>query len=1285
MTRAWLLAAATALPLAAHAQAANPALTVLLGQAAYWRAHGQPDQAAAALRRALELDPANADALAQQAQDAADRGDLAAARAALAKLKSAQPDDPRVAMLEQSLNGAALNPSALAQARALALSGKAAEAVAAYQRLFKGSAPPPALATEYYQTLSGTPNGQAAALAGLAAALRSNPDDLHAQLAYAQTLTIRDTTRAAGLERLAALSRTPELTQPAQDAWREALLWSGNSPQIMGQIDAYLDRFPADADMARRRAILAAAAPDPAAKLRATGYQAMQEHRNADAERVFADALAQNPDDVDALAMLAILRREQGRGREAQALLDRALALAPDRRNELLAATSVPAHPGPSATAIRGAYAQVNQLADAGDYPAAEAALRKLMGPRPAPGSLVQLGYIQLRAGDLASAEASFRQALGGRQNAAAQAGLAALRGLQQAQADGLRDQAHRAESPDEKARLYRLAIAQDPANPWLRLDFARALLAARQPGEARAVMAPVLDAAHPSADTARAALYYADSAGDDALVLTLAAHLPPRDRTPELAGIVRRAEVAQDLRDARSQPSLAAMRDRMLDLAANPDPTGARAAAFAQELTRRGDKPGARAVIRAALTGDASPTAEQRIAYAGALVAAGFPKDAEAITAALAPTELNPLQRSTLASVQTAAAVERADQLNDAGDAAAAYDQLAPRLAQDPQNPDLNMALARLYQARQRPRTAVQIDESLLKTNPDDLSVHVAAISAALSAGELGHASQLAQDTKRLFPDEPGAWMAAAQVARGRGDNGGALADLRTARRLRVQQLSGAPGGSPTAQAEPGAARYAAYQAPGIASDASPLPQAVAGEPVTRSYERVAQSTPDPALDAFINPPAASVPRGTRPVTTVQDGLGSNPFRTAPQATPDEPDSLPTLPGEVQAKQPPDAITAEIDSSINEVSSDVAPTASASLSLRGRSGPSGLASLYDLTAPLEATYSPGGYGRLKLAVTPEYLDAGNTAANNLAQFGTNPLAPAGTALRHGASSAAGVALALGYSYGDASADIGTTPLGFQLTNVVGGVELAPHLTDGLTLRATLDRRAVTDSLLSYGGETDARTGASWGGVTRDHAHLQLEGAKGGTTYYAGAGGGLLTGQNVRTNTEIDAGAGFGVPVWSTGSQEIRTGLDLVYFSYDRNLQNFTFGSGGYFSPQNFVAGLIPITYRQTVSPDLSFSVGGSLGVQSFSEKSTPVFQEGGLQQSLLGLAALQPGTTTTLSGTQTTGLSGGAHAEIDYRALQQLHIGAKAGFDRSGNFTEGTGLVYARYVFSGW
>ena len=775
----WLTASAAWLPLAAGAQTSgsDPAVAVLLGQADYWRAHGQPEHADKALHRVRRLCPTNADALARQAQAAADSGDTPAARLALLQLEAAKPSDPRVPMLEQVLRQGALDPAGLAAARALAHGGKAAEAVSAYRRLFKGNTPPPSLAAEYYQTLAATPNGQMPAQDGLAAALRANPDDLNAQFAYAEVLTYREASRAAGIDRLAALTRYPALAQPAREAWRRLLHWSGS----LAQLDVYLKQYPDDIELA-------------------------------------------------------------------------------DRRDEL-----VTAHSSES-------------------------------------------------TGDRA--------------------------------ADTLRDQAQHAATPEEQ---------------------------------------------------------------------------------------FRRAELAS-----------------------------------------------------------------------------GRPQE--------------PL--------------------------------------------------------------------------------------------------------------------------------------------------------SPT--------RYASNQPRRIADDTSPVPPAVPREPVTREYEQnTPPLRPSPALDLLINPPSVALPPGTRPVEAVRGGAIPNSSQSPSEAMPDEPYSLPTLRGEVRPQPPPDPVMAEIERGINQVSADPGPEVNASVALRGRSEPSGSSTLYDLTTALEASYSLGGFGRLRLAVTPEYLSTGSGSAANLANFGTNPLTSSSRALRDGQTSAAGVGLDLGYGHEFASADIGTTPLGFQLANVTGGIELAPSLASGLTLRATLDRRAVTDSLLSYAGEKDPRTGTSWGGITRDHGHLQLELSVNSITYYVGAGGGLLTGQNVRDNTEVDAGAGFSVPVWSTGSQELRAGLDLAYATYNRNEQNFTFGSGGYFSPQNFVSGLIPITYRQTVSPDLSFNVGGSLGVQSFTENATPVFENAGLQRALLARAAVLPGTVTTLSGTHSNGLAGGGHADIDYRALGNLHIGAKADFDRSGNFTEGTGLVYARYLFS--
>ncbi len=483
-------------------------------------------------------------------------------------------------------------------------------------------------------------------------------------------------------------------------------------------------------------------------------------------------------------------------------------------------------------------------------------------------------------------------------------------------------------------------------------------------------------------------------------------------------------------------------------------------------------------------------------------------------------------------------------------------------------------------------------------------------------------------------------------------------------------------------------------------AADALPTP-----EPVTREYERYAQLDPPleptPAtapgaipLDgpSILNPYArVQAPVQMPPFQTAQlsvpPGLAQNPFRTSQNLVPDEPSAQATVrspPGNPALVSPADPLTADIDRDIRQVSASLAPHLDASVSLRGRSGAEGLAQLFDFEAPVEASFSPNGYGRLRVVVTPTVLASGHTNAANTRLFGTNPLVASTTAVSSGhTSTAAGAGLDVGYSYGIVSADIGTTPLGFRQSNVVGGIEVAPHITSTMVLHVLGERRAVTDSTLSYAGLRDPQTGEGWGGVTRNRGHVQLDGSVGTISYYAGAGGAGLFGHNVKSNSEVEAGAGFSLPVYDTPTQEVRTGLNLVYFGYSRNLGNFTLGSGGYFSPQQFFAALVPVTYRQQLTPDLVYTVGASIGVQTFRAKSSDVFPNNPALQAQLAASATTTGVLTRLAGFQGLGPGGGANAEVDYRLTDNLHVGAKAGFDRSGNFTEGTGLLYARYVFN--
>ena len=1365
--RAVLLASAASLPLASFAQPAGPpsaqsgtadVIRVLLDQAAYWRSKSETKLADEALSRVLTLDPGNVDALAQQAQAAADRGDQKAAREALAKLQAARPDDPRVGSIQQSLRVGPMDPAALADARRLAQDGKPQQALDAYRRVFKGDVPPPSLATEYYQTLGATEGNWEAARDGLAAHLRADPQDLAAQLAYAALLTYRDETRDEGVQRLAFLTREAQVAQQADRAWRQALSWLPATQASVAKYTEYLAHNPSDTEVQRWRTV----AMNDTGTLRGAGFDDLQNNRLAQADAAFSKALNVDPRDSDSLIGLALVRFKQNRQADGRDLIRKAIEIDPSKATQYqsmldTSAASRTANGGyngrngngndygaAAARKIRGDYARVAALTQHGDYAAAETLLHKLMGNRPNAGNYLQLGDIQRRAGQFGEAESSFRTVLRSQpHNVAALGGLAAVlsregkttdadqvyaqaqsygggNALGQNRAQQLRQQAQTVSDPVARTGLFRAAVAADPSNPWLRLELARSLLAQDREAEARTVMAAVTDLPRPTVDQLKAGIYFAASDHEDRLAANLVARLPANARTPEMQQIGVQSEIAGDVQDARSQPTVGGMQQRMVALASKPDPTGSRASQFAQALTRAGDKQGARDVIRAALAANPTPTPQQRIAYAGALIGAGYPRDAKVVTAGLSPSQLNPLQRSNLASLQDDAAVSAADSLNSRGQTADALGELTPRLRQDPSNPALNMALARVYQTEKQPGTAVAITQELLRRNPGDLQVQVAAVSAALAAGQTDRAATLARQLTTAFPGEPQGWFLAAQVARIRGDTGAALTDLRRARDLRAKQLAGeqsdasdvlVPGWLPGRQ-------YALNWPPDVLNDASPgpAPQAADPEPVTREYERYAQNsatpfdpgTPlsaPPGVNMRAAPPAGTFAQATPiadtvPGTPSEGSLttipASSPNRSTTAPTPDEPTAGSGLGVQLNSTQraPADPLTADIDRSIRQLSETIAPQVAGSLSVRGRSGGRGLSELFDVEAPLEASFSPNGYGRLKVQVTPVYLYAGQPSAGNRALFGTNPLIAASTPIGNTVftphsrtTTAAGTALDVSYAYDFVTADVGASPIGFEQKRFVGGIQFAPRLSNNLLLRLTADRRMVTDSVLSYAGQTDSRTGQRWGGVTRNRVYGQVEASVGDTYYYAGAGLAAFLGQQVASNTDVEAGAGVSTPVWTTPTQEVRVGANAVYFGFRRNEGNFTIGNGGYFSPQQYFALLFPVTYKQQLTPDITYTVGGTVGAQSFRAKTEPVFPTGrgpnGLEAQLQQQIAGTGNFGTRFPGFSGTGVAGGVNGEIDYRLNDNLHVGAKAGFDRSGNFTEGTGLVYARYVFN--
>ncbi len=338
---------------------------------------------------------------------------------------------------------------------------------------------------------------------------------------------------------------------------------------------------------------------------------------------------------------------------------------------------------------------------------------------------------------------------------------------------------------------------------------------------------------------------------------------------------------------------------------------------------------------------------------------------------------------------------------------------------------------------------------------------------------------------------------------------------------------------------------------------------------------------------------------------------------------------------------------------------------------------------------PLEASFSPGGVGRVTFAATPTYLNAGTvpTAIGTAQNFGTTVFTNLfnnllGTNIAQpGSQTASGVGLDLAYTDKWLTLDVGSTPLGFAITNFVGGVEIAPTIGQNLVLRVTGERRAVTDSLVSYAGATDPLTGV-WGGVTRDRVHAQLEFSPGQANFYAGGGYDWLNGKNVLSNNEVELGAGGSYPVYKTPADEVRVGLNLVYFGYSNNQDHFTVGYGGYFSPQNYVAAVVPVTWTANRGP-LTYTVGGSVGLQTFNANGGAIFPTlPGAQQLVSLLASLDTTIQGSYAAQNVTGIVGGVNGSFEYHLTPQLQVGGSAAYQKSADWNEADVMAFARYTF---
>jgi tetratricopeptide (TPR) repeat protein len=1007
--------------------------------------------------------------------------------------------------------------------------------------------------------------------------------------------------------------------------------------------------------------------PDRSGVARAGGFEALQGGDLTRAGARFEQALAVNRRDADALGGLGIVRLRQSRFAEAYSLLDQASRLG--RAEQWAEALT--------AARFYAGVAEARGLVGKGRLPEAQDLAEQLVRSNftdTAP-ALELLASIYEQQNRYADAAELYRQASEGKGQDDTRLQLRAVRGRALAAAANGDDL--RAESE------FQNGLMLDTTDPWIRYEFARFMIKRNRLPEADSLARSL--ATIGTADALYASALINSDLGRPVEAERLVDRIPIAQRTAPVTalaiglktdGAIQQAR--QMLQQGRGAQGAAALRQ----LASVRGMGASRLARIADALFDMGDTVGASSIAQSAL--DAPVTGVD---------------DYDGVVRVLARIGRVDLARSALEKARTMAgnsaegqraflrmssalAVADADRARLAGRFADSFDILQTAWTAAPDDIDVLTALARLYQSGSMSARAAQTFQLVLTRKPGDRDALLGLAESAQAAGDRSLSEKAQAEALRAFNGDYDVYLTLARVEQARGNEQGAVKLLKQARALYVQshQDKGiAPGGNPFA---------------GQASDMS------------NPFRNQPQAAP-------VNPFALG--NGTRlPVTTATYpvGTGRNAYNPAPaagtmpfesggqaQAAIDAPawagSSVPGTMGAqagyfdpARAASPVDAsasgqytgdpVMDRLQSEILALSHDNGPRLDVDTSYRNRAGEEGLSALSEVKGSARISTGFAG-GRVYASADASVVDAGKPTGSGLARFGRNGTIEAqaivdkvkSALVQADTQHASGVAFAAGYESKLVQIEAGTTPVGMGETKLTFRAAVTPKLSDTVSAKAFVERKPVTDSVVSYAGARDPVSGELWGQVMRTAAGGTLSYDKDGSGVYGEGRYYRFNGTNVSDNTGFETNIGGYLRAWKSAHSSLTTGINLNYQRFRKSQNYFTFGNGGYFSPQSFLAVGFPIHYAATRD---ALEVDATLtpGFQSYSENQSPLYPtDAAAQAQLDALKALNSDVRSTYDSLSKTGFALSAQTSLYYRFSPNTRIGGEISYNSFGNYKE--------------
>ncbi|APD13506.1 cellulose synthase subunit BcsC-related outer membrane protein [Pandoraea pulmonicola] len=1226
--------------------AANRDVGNLLASAALWHSRYRNDLARAALEKALLVQPDQPDALSLLGQIEIEENHPQQADKLLKTLRARYPDAPATKALADVIRVNTVDKSRIARARLLQRSGQADAAFAEYRALFPDGPPTGALGVEYYRAQANVANGWPAAQQGLANLAKVSPDDARASQSLAELMLERPSTRLAGTRMVAELAARPNADMNALlPLWQRGLSKADGNLAWLPLYQRYLALAPNDTDIraaydklnaqqAARTRMLA----DPAYKARQAGIRALDQGRLGDAQNSLDAARAKRPNDSELTGSLGLVKMRQGDHKGAQALFAQAIRQDPGNAGKWRSLLRT--------SQFWGAMSDARAARDAGRLDEADRLVRSALQSDPRnPDGLALLGDIALDAKRDGDAERLFKEALKIEpDNDAALRGLITLYSRQQRRTElanllgDLRGRFPRDRARFDKAEAAALsddaehliaqgrngpalavlerAVALDPGNAWTRYSLASLYRKLRLPKIGRDVMDEGLRQRLEADDRAQmlyAQAIYLNVIDDEAGARAALAQIPPTNATPSINRLrttLAIRDTARLAREARAAGDAVQSERRYGEALAMAGDDPELIAEVARAHVAAGQPDQGLALMRDWLAAHADrPQPDAQLRYAELLNTAERDGELDTLLTSIDPTTLGADQRDEWQDLRDRLALREADRARALGDYATARAKLDPLLSRQLPDKRALSTLGDIYFDQRRFDDARKIAEDQVRQDPNNQDARLSLVRVLY---EMQDDEAASRELDRALAEAPpdDVWTQLAAV-----------------RRLTAMD---------------------------------------------RFDEAIALD--DRLRGQFPGNPAVTVQRGR----IAQSQRRYNEAKGWYDQARKEEIVQGALPGY-------DGMTSA-ESAVDSLESRRNTYVAAGYEIDQKKGNGGISMFNARAVPLYGQYAAGYDGHVFAQTDYVNADSGDLPLNGTSEFGTLPLlnVPAFRTANPGVSTdygtkrqkAHGQALMLGYENDWIRADIGHTPVGFPISYVTGGVRLFGNL-GRYQYWVDASRRPMTGSMVSYAGAylplPEIFGDGKWGGVRRDAItfHVSRDFAKWGV--FGQASVARLTGENVLNNSEVSARAGIDLPLIYKRDMRMNTGLTLFFDSFAQNERFYTYGHGGYYSPQTYVSLTLPLEWYGRMQR-WSYYLRGSVSFSQSHEKAMPYFPTDGSLQ--------------TASGNLTYGSGGGFGVgfsilgRAEYWVNRHWVIGGQVQFERSDYYAPNRFLVYMRYHF---